>query len=116
MVCVQRTSSTYEPLFRATHMGINILAADQLPLASIFAAKSDDKFAGLRWVPGPDGSPLLSHCSAVMEASIAERLQARTHTIFIGKLTHAEHSDRPPLVYSAGAFYDGGRLENAPVL
>src|SRR5262245_61933953 len=78
MVCVQRTSTTYEPLFRATHMGINILAADQLPLASVFAGKSGDKFASLRWTRGPDGSPLLESCAAVMEAAIQERLQTRT--------------------------------------
>jgi hypothetical protein len=48
-----------------------------------------------------------------MEASIQERLQASSHTIFTGKLTHAEHSGGASLVYSAGAFYDGGRLKNA---
>ena len=113
LVCVQRTSSTYEPLFRASHMGINILAADQLPVASIFATKAQDKFAELRWTAGPHGAPLIDHCAATMEASIQERLQTRTHTVFIGRLTHAEHSERAPLVYSAGAFFDGGRLENA---
>jgi antitoxin VapB len=34
------------------------------------------------------------------EAGIQERLQARTHTIFIGRLTHAGYSSRAPLVCS----------------
>ncbi|MGW8379758.1 flavin reductase family protein [Streptomyces sp. ODS28] len=113
MVCVQRTSSTYEPLFRAEHMGISILAADQLPVASVFAGKSQDKFAGLRWSTAGNGSPLIDHSAAALEARIEERIQTATHTVFVGRVVEAASSDRPPLVYSAGGFYDGGRLEQA---
>ncbi|GAA2613448.1 flavin reductase family protein [Streptomyces axinellae] len=113
MVCVQRTSSTYEPLFRSRHMGISILASDQLPVASVFATKSSDKFAELRWTPAAHGSPLIDHSAATLEARIEERLQTTTHTIFVGRVVQAAHSDRPPLIYSAGGFYDGGRLDQA---
>ncbi|WP_328379280.1 flavin reductase family protein [Streptomyces sp. NBC_00440] len=113
MVCVQRTSSTYEPLFRADHMGISILASDQLPVATVFAGKGDDKFAELRWTAGANGSPLIDSSAAVLEARIQERLQTSTHTIFIGRVTQAAHSERPPLIYSAGGFYDGGQLDAA---
>lgn len=114
MVCVQRTSSTYEPLFRAGHMGISILASDQLPVASVFATKREDKFAGLRWTPAANGSPLIDHSAAALEARIEERLQTATHTIFVGRVVEATHSERPPLIYSAGGFYDGARLTDAP--
>ncbi|MGW7514461.1 flavin reductase [Streptomyces sp. NPDC054796] len=113
MVCVQRTSSTYEPLFRAHHMGISILAADQLPVASVFARKSEDKFAGLRWTRAAHGSPLIDHSAATMEARIEERIQTATHTVFVGRVVEATSSERPPLIYSAGGFYDGGRLDQA---
>lgn len=113
MVCVQRTSSTYEPLFRAAYMGVSILAADQLPVASVFAAKSDDKFADLRWSRGGNGAPLIDHSAATLEARIEERIQATTHTVFIGRVVEATSSDRPALIYSAGGFYDGGRLDQA---
>src|SRR3954469_17967619 len=52
MVCVQRTSSTHDCLFRADHLAINILSTAQLDVVSRFAAKSADKFAGLDWRPG----------------------------------------------------------------
>lgn len=113
MVCVQQTSSTYEPLFRAGHMGISILAADQLPVASVFATKNQDKFAELRWTPAAQGSPLIDHSAATLEARIEERIQAATHTVFIGRVTQATSSQRPPLIYSAGGFYDGARLDQA---
>ena len=45
MVCVQRTSSTHDCLFRAIHLAINILSTDQLDVVNRFASKSADKFA-----------------------------------------------------------------------
>jgi flavin reductase (DIM6/NTAB) family NADH-FMN oxidoreductase RutF len=110
MVCVQRTSSTHDCLFRASHLAINILSTDQLDVVSRFAAKSEDKFSGLDWEPGPLGSPLIGRSSAQMEVEIRERLQATTHTVFICRVVHAAVSDRTPMVYSAGRFFDGGAL------
>ncbi|WP_328535591.1 flavin reductase family protein [Streptomyces sp. NBC_00344] len=113
MVCVQKTSSTYESLFASRHLAINILAADQLGVAGTFAGKSQDKFSEIRWHPGTHGSPVVDGACAHVEAEICERLQTDTHTVFIARVLEAEHSDRAPLVYSAGSFYDGGRLAPA---
>ena len=110
MVAVQRTSSTHDCLFRATHLAINILSTDQLDVVKTFATKSEDKFAGLDWTPGPFGSPLIARSSAQMEVEIRERLQASTHTLFVCRVVHATISDRHPMVYSAGKFFDGAAL------
>jgi len=110
MVAVQRTSSTHDCLFRATHLAINILSTDQLDVVGVFATKADDKFAGLDWEPGPFGSPLLKRSGAQMEVEIRERLQASTHTLFVCRVVHATVSDRHPMVYSAGKFFDGAAL------
>lgn len=110
MVCVQRTSSTHDCLFRAGHLAINILSTDQLDVVQRFAVKSADKFAGLDWRPGPFGSPFLDRSSAQMEVQIRERLQASTHTVFICRVVDAQVTDRSPMVYSAGQFFDSGAL------
>lgn len=110
MVAVQHTSSTHECLFTADHLAINILSTDQLDVVTTFATKSADKFADLDWTPGPFGSPLIGRSAAVMEVEIRERLQASTHTVFICRVVHAEVSERHPMVYSAGKFFDGGAL------
>ena len=110
MVAVQRTSSTHECLFRANHLAINILSADQLDVVGVFATKSEDKFAAVDWEPGPFGSPLLRRSAAQMEVQIRERLQASTHTLFFCRVVHATVEDRHAMVYSAGKFYDGGAL------
>lgn len=110
MVAVQHTSSTHECLFRVDHLAINILSTDQLDVVDRFAAKSDDKFGGLDWSPGPFGSPLINRSAATMEVEIRERLQASTHTVFMCRVVHAEATGRDPMVYSAGKFFDGGKL------
>ncbi|GGK59127.1 flavin reductase family protein [Streptomyces flaveus] len=110
MVCVQRTSSTHDCLFRADHLAINILSTDQLDVVGTFASKADDKFKDLDWESGPFGSPLIARSSAQMEAEIRERLQASTHTVFICRVVHAAVAGHHPMVYSAGKFFDGGAL------
>jgi flavin reductase (DIM6/NTAB) family NADH-FMN oxidoreductase RutF len=110
LVCVQRTSSTYESLFRATHLAINILSVEQIEVVNRFASKAPDKFEGLTWEPGRHGSPMLPRSSAQMEVEIRERLQASTHTIFICRVVDAAVTDAHPMVYGAGRFYDGGAL------
>jgi len=110
MVCVQRTSSTHDCLFRADHLAINILSTDQLDVVGTFARKADDKFRELDWESGPFGSPLIARSSAQMEVEIRERLQASTHTVFICRVVHAVVADHHPMVYSAGKFFDGGAL------
>lgn len=110
MVAVQHSSSTHDCLFRAGHLAINILSADQLDVVGRFAVKSDDKFAGLDWTPGPFGSPLIGRSAAVMEVEIRERLRASTHTVFMCRVVHAEVSDRDPMIYSAGKFFHSGSL------
>lgn len=110
LVCVQKTSSTYPALFSSSHLGINILGTGQRGTVQVFASKSPDKFAEVDWHEGPKGSPLLDGSAASLEAEIQERFQAKTHTVFICRVRHAEIDDSAPMVYKAGRFYDGGNL------
>ncbi|UBH04613.1 hypothetical protein K8P10_000124 [Leucobacter sp. Psy1] len=110
LVCVQKTTSTYASLFKSTHLGINIMSNAQRGTVGVFASKGADKFADLDWHAGPSGSPLIDGSAASIEAEIKERFQAKTHTVFIAKVTHAELSDVEPMVYKAGRFFDGAQL------
>lgn len=110
LVCVQKTTSTYSPLFRSTHLGINIMSNGQRGTLGVFASKGEDKFADIQWHEGPNGSPLIDGSAASIEAEIKERFQAKTHTVFIAKVRHSEVAELAPLVYKAGRFYDGAEL------
>ncbi|WP_110207111.1 flavin reductase [Nocardioides daejeonensis] len=109
-VCVQNSSSTYPSLFESEHLGINIIANTQRLVVDTFASKSDDKFAGLDWHAGPEGSPLIRGSAASIEAEIKERFRAKTHVLIVAQVTYLEVSNVDPMVYKAARFYDGGSL------
>ncbi|GAA4118739.1 flavin reductase [Enteractinococcus coprophilus] len=110
LVCVMKSSSTYPSLFRSDHIGINILSTQQRATLDVFASKSKDKFANVDWRPGPHGTPLLEGSAASIEVEVKERFQALTHTIFIGRVQHAEALDNDPILYKGGKFFDSDGL------
>lgn len=110
MVCVQKTSSTYDALFASSHLGINIIGTRQRETLATFASTSKDKFAEIDWHSGPHGSPLIDGSAAAIEAEIRERYQAKTHTLFVCRVRHAEITADDPLIYRAGRFYDSSGL------
>jgi flavin reductase (DIM6/NTAB) family NADH-FMN oxidoreductase RutF len=114
LVCVQKTSSTYPRLIAAEHFGISVLAAGQSAVARVFATKQDRKFDQISWHPGAYGVPLVDGAAAAMEVALRDTLHSPTHTIFIGQVLRLTHTDAAPLVYTAGAFFDGGQLAPAP--
>jgi flavin reductase (DIM6/NTAB) family NADH-FMN oxidoreductase RutF len=113
LVCVATSAQTHEHLYRGEHIGVNLLAHDQLDVAGVFAKSGGDKFASIAWSPGGSGVPVLDGVAAWMELAIEQRLAAGTHTIFIGRVIGAEAFDRPSLVYQAGGFFDGAKLAPA---
>jgi flavin reductase (DIM6/NTAB) family NADH-FMN oxidoreductase RutF len=110
MVCVQRSSSTHDCLFRATHLAINIASTAQMDAMGKLSSKAEDKFEGVDWTPGVHGSPILARSSAHMEVEIRERLQASTHTVFVCRVVDAAVGEEPPVIYSAGRFFDSQDL------
>ena len=110
LICVQKTSSTHPALFRSQHLGINILGTEQRDTLATFASRDPDKFAQVTWHEGPKGSPLIDGSAASIEAEIKERFQARTHTVFIARVIHADVAETTPIVYKAGKFFDGDSL------
>jgi flavin reductase (DIM6/NTAB) family NADH-FMN oxidoreductase RutF len=110
VVSVQKSSASYRYLFARDHFAVNILAADQSEVATRLASKESDKFGAIAWHPAPSGSPIIDEAAAWLEAKITERIQSSTHTMFIAEVTAVDYSERAPLLYASGRFYDGGRL------
>lgn len=87
---------------------VNVLAADQLDLSRRFARPSSDKFAGLGFVDGLGGVPLLDGTAACFECRTRHRYDGGDHVIFLGRVERYAHSDREPLVFGRGRY---GRLD-----
>lgn len=113
LVCVHSSSQSHASLVESRHLGISILGRDQADTAMAFAKSGGDKFQGIDWHRGSCGSPLLDGASASFEIEVEERIAAATHTIFLGRVVAVETTDKAPLVYTAGGFFDGARLVQA---
>jgi flavin reductase (DIM6/NTAB) family NADH-FMN oxidoreductase RutF len=95
------------PAFRGTsHYAINVLAADQKPLAERFALKGADRWAGVSFTEGIAGAPLLTGAAATFECFNRSRYDEGDHVIFVGEVERC--SWRPgasPLLFHGGHFY-----------
>ena len=84
---------------------INVLAEDQQDISQRFASHSDDKFAGLEYVEGVDGVPLLPGCVAWFQCRQFARHPGGDHVVFIGEVVRFELDQaRKPLVFQGGAY------------
>jgi len=110
LVCVAKTSSTHEVLFRADRFAVNLLAHDQLSVAKIFATKRTDKFSDIAWHTGEFGNPIIDGACAHLEAEISQRIRTSTHTVFFGTVLGAHSTESAPLVYAGAQFFDGAQM------
>jgi flavin reductase (DIM6/NTAB) family NADH-FMN oxidoreductase RutF len=110
LVCVNSGSRSHPALCTARYLGISILSREQSGVAMRFAVSGGDKFSDIGWHHGEYGAPVLDRASASLEIEVTDRVVVGTHSVIFGRVVAVETSKRPPLVYSGGQFFDGGRL------
>lgn len=93
------------PIFQnASHFAVNVLAGDQRDLATQFATRAEDKFAGVSWTPGLGGAPVLPDVVATFECRSADRYYGGDHVIFLGAVEAYAYNQRDALLFSRGKF------------
>lgn len=93
------------PVFEASeHFAVHVLDVDQLDLSNRFAARGEDKFAGLETEEGVGGVPLLTDFSARFQCRKSYAYDGGDHTIFVGEVLEFEDSGKQPLVFHAGRY------------
>ena len=112
LACLNQRLPTCEALGAAGAFVVNILDERQGDLALRFATRQPDKFAGLEVDEGALGLPLIPEALAHLECRVAGRVDAGTHTVFLGEVQSARAcgGSASPLAYFRGAF---GRFERA---
>jgi flavin reductase (DIM6/NTAB) family NADH-FMN oxidoreductase RutF len=95
------------PMFSAgSHYAINILSADQKPLAERFASRGADRYAGVAFTDGLGGAPLLDGAVASFECFNRSRYEEGDHVIFVGEVERCRHREgASPLLFHGGRFY-----------
>ena len=101
---IDKQSNSLALFQQASHFAINVLAADQMDLASRFARSGADKFAGIRWQPGLGGAPCMPNGLATFECRRQQLIDAGDHFIILGQVDRYHHCDRDPLLFMRGRF------------
>jgi flavin reductase (DIM6/NTAB) family NADH-FMN oxidoreductase RutF len=83
---------------------INILDADQEPLARTFSQSGADKFAGVGWAAGANGAPRLEGALAWIEGRVEHTHESGDHYLVVARVTDLETGEGQPLVFYRGGF------------
>jgi flavin reductase (DIM6/NTAB) family NADH-FMN oxidoreductase RutF len=84
--CLSQSSERLGAYRAAKGYAVNVLNADQADLASHFASKLEDRFAGIGWTEGRNGAPVLDGSLAVFECAHEAIHDAGDHQLFIGRV------------------------------
>ncbi|CCK26808.1 hypothetical protein BN159_2429 [Streptomyces davaonensis JCM 4913] len=102
LFCLDRGGSAHAVVTAARRFGVHVLGAGQQPLARRFAARGEDRAAGL--VRGElHGVPMVPGALATVVCSRHTVVEAGDHSVVIGLVEHADVTDGAPLLY-----YDRG--------
>ncbi|MEM6454450.1 MAG: flavin reductase family protein [Acidobacteriota bacterium] len=99
------------PLLQAddASFAVNLLSATQQPLSDRFAyVKDEDRFTEGTWTTAETGAPVLQDALAWLDCRLHGRLDAGTHTIYVGRVVAAavpSADATQPLVYCDRAYY-----------
>jgi len=100
-----RTSTTWPQIRAIGRFCVNVLAADQQPHSDRFARSGTDKFAGVRWRPGPSGAPVLDGVCAWIDCALWREYDGGDHTIAVGHVAAlGADTARTPLLFHRGTY------------
>lgn len=104
LVCVSRTTDFHDVLRAADRFAVNVLARDQDELSQRFATDGIERFAGVRYTPGPAGVPLLDGVVAHIFCERGAFQEAGDHSMFLGRVTGGQVFDGAPLLHYRGQY------------
>jgi flavin reductase len=108
LVCINRRSPLCAAIVRNRRFCINILSAEQRPLAETFSGHPQDgdpyDFDAATWTKAATGAPLLTGSVASFDCKLGTAVDAGTHAIFVGSVCSVKHNDASPLLYTNRAY------------
>lgn len=99
LVCLSRKNRTCRVAAQARALAVHLLTADQRELAELFGTETGDavdKFARCRWVPGPEGTAVLSDCPDWFVGRTIDRFELGDHLGFLVEVVQASASAAGP--------------------
>jgi flavin reductase (DIM6/NTAB) family NADH-FMN oxidoreductase RutF len=107
LVCFENEARTLPIVREGGRFAVNVLAADQVQLAGVFASKMPEaeKLQGVAHHLR-DGVPVIDGALAWATCELEELLAGGDHTIAIGRVTALGLGDGEPLLWYAGRYHE----------
>ncbi len=119
-VSINKQNLTHEIIEQCQVFGVSVLEeSTPMPFIGLFGFKSGrdlDKFASVQTDAGATGCPLvIDHAIAVLEAKVVGKLDAGSHTVFLGELVSCRVLKKAePLTYAKYHQNKGKEPKTAP--
>lgn len=101
---LSRHTGSFSDFTNVTHFAVNILEAKQHHLSRQFSTPLADKFAGVEYVEGKAGVPVLKGVIAQFVCRKVRQYEGGDHVIFVGEVEEYKYADGEPLVFHSGRY------------
>lgn len=108
LICIAKSAHSCDAFAQADHFAVNILADDQKDISGLFASQSAEKFDLAQWGVDAQDVPLIDGCLSSFSCARHEVVDAGDHLILIGRVLEFQTSEKAPLGYFKGAYFDIG--------
>jgi flavin reductase (DIM6/NTAB) family NADH-FMN oxidoreductase RutF len=98
LTSIGHASRCHHALADCERFGVHLLAADQEPIAHVFASRAEDKFGGVEWSWDED-VPRLAGALAYLRCRRSALFELYDHSILIGDVIDGRRDPGEPLVY-----------------
>jgi flavin reductase ActVB len=106
LVCLARTADCYPAFAGADTWAIHVIHHEHTELATRFATRGADKFAGARFIGGESGVPVLDGAAVTLHCSLYARHPGGDHDILVGRVEQVGMDTlAPPALYFRRAFH-----------
>jgi flavin reductase (DIM6/NTAB) family NADH-FMN oxidoreductase RutF len=101
---LSRQAQSFSDFTTITHFAVNVLEAKQHHLSRQFSTPVPDKYAGVDFVKGKAGVPMLNGVIAQFICRKVRQVDGGDHLIFLGEVEEYRYNDGEPLVFHSGRY------------
>lgn len=110
MVSIAPLRYTHDLIKESGIFALNLLTSDQVDLGKRFGYKSGrkvDKFAGLEYLTGVTGAPILPQAYAYYDLKLVDVFPAGDHSLFVGEVVDAKtlHPEAQPQIFVKSVYF-----------
>lgn len=111
---LSRQAVSFSDFTSITHFAVNVLEAKQHHLSRQFSTPVQDKYAGIDFVEGKAGVPILSGSIGHFMCRKVKQYDGGDHVIFLAEVEEYKYSDGEPLVFHSGRYHIATRHPDIP--